>query len=149
MTITYSHKNKCVVKARKISKFLKKKIDLLKYSTCQNLTIALSFGLLPQINKQNINKLLERVIRLVYDDYTFTFETLVRKDHTFSIHHKNMNYLLINTAQRMKFSIKDFFSKYDQIRRKADLSILSVNSTYKGLNSQTYYGAAIWNSLSL
>ena len=32
---------------------------------------------------------------------------------------------------------------------KADLSILSVNSTYKGLNSQTYYGAAIWNSLSV
>ena len=23
-----------------------------------------------------------------------------------------------NTAQKMKFSIKDFFSKYDQIRRK-------------------------------
>ena len=98
-------------------------LSTLKYSTHHNLTIALSFELLPQINKQNINKLLERVIRLVYDDYTFTFETLVRKDHTFSIHHKNMNYLLINTAQRMKFSIKDFFSKYDQIRRK--LRILS------------------------
>ena len=25
---------------------------------------------------------------------------------------------LCNTAQKMKFSIKDFFSKYDQIRRK-------------------------------
>ena len=31
--------------------------------------------------------------------------------------------VLHNTAQKMKFSIKDFFSKYDQIRRK--LQILS------------------------
>ena len=30
-----------------------------------------------------------------------------------------MNHLIfLNTAQKMKFSIKDFFSKYDQIRRK-------------------------------
>ena len=28
------------------------------------------------------------------------------------------NVSLKNTAQKMKFSIKDFFSKYDQIRRK-------------------------------
>ena len=28
---------------------------------------------------------------------------------------------ICNTAQKMKFSIKDFFSKCDQIRRFADL----------------------------
>ena len=27
-----------------------------------------------------------------------------------------MSWVLINTAQKMKFSIKDFFSKYDQVR---------------------------------
>ena len=30
---------------------------------------------------------------------------------------KSCNFLEANTAQKMKFSIKDFFSKYDQIRR--------------------------------
>ena len=28
------------------------------------------------------------------------------------------NFRLAHTAQKMKFSIKDFFNKYDQIRRK-------------------------------
>ena len=33
----------------------------------------------------------------------------------------NETFLTLNTAQKMKFSIKDFFSKCDQIRRKLEI----------------------------
>ena len=54
----------------------------------------------------------------------------------------------LDTAQKIKFSIKDFFSKYDQIRRTADLVtfteeilngkihfLCSVSSVYTGICS--------------
>ena len=41
---------------------------------------------------------------------------LVIKQHIRLQHKIVTNLFLVNTRQKMKFSIKDFFSKYDQIR---------------------------------
>ena len=41
----------------------------------------------------------------------------------------NILTLLINTAQKMKFSIKDFFSKCGQIRRKYNILFQITKST--------------------
>ena len=46
---------------------------------------------------------LQNYLKIVYVDKKLALTTL---------------YHVKNTAQKMKFSIKDFFSKYDQIRRK-------------------------------
>ena len=45
------------------------------------------------INK--INMLLKRELGIVYDDYVSTFDQLLEKDHTFRIHHRNIQRLLI------------------------------------------------------
>ena len=37
-----------------------------------------------------INKLLERALRLANDDYTSTFEELLEKDKSFTVHHYNI-----------------------------------------------------------
>ena len=50
-----------------------------------------------------ITLLHERCLRIVYSDSMSSFEDLLDKDRSV-------------TAQKMKFSIKDFFSKCDQIR---------------------------------
>ena len=42
---------------------------------------------------------------LLGSNFTWNFKLLTR-----------VSWVLINTAQKMKFSIKDFFSKYDQVR---------------------------------
>ena len=41
-----------------------------------------------------INKLHERALGSIYDDYNSTLETLIEKDNTFSIHHQNIHCLL-------------------------------------------------------
>ena len=37
-----------------------------------------------------INRLHERSLRIVYNDYTSTFEELLMKDNSLSIHHRNL-----------------------------------------------------------
>ena len=40
-----------------------------------------------------INRLHERALRLVYKEPTLTFEELLRKDNSFTIHHRNLQKL--------------------------------------------------------
>ena len=42
-----------------------------------------------------INKLHERALRLVYDDYVSTFKELLEKDNSFNIHRYNIQTLCI------------------------------------------------------
>ena len=42
---------------------------------------------------RRINHLHERALRLIYDDYELTFEELLKKDGSFTIHHSNIRTL--------------------------------------------------------
>jgi len=42
-----------------------------------------------------INKLHERALRIVYDDYQSTFNELLEKDGSLTIHHQNIHRLMI------------------------------------------------------
>ena len=50
-----------------------------------------------------INKLHERALRLVYDDYLSAFEELLEKDNSFTVHHYNIQSLLF---RKLNLSIK-------------------------------------------
>ena len=52
---------------------------------------------------------------------------------------------ITSTAQKMKFSIKDFFSKFDQIRRKLDL----VSFTQEILNGKLHFLCNVGNLLEI
>ena len=42
-----------------------------------------------------INKLHERALRFVYDDYDTSFSTLLAKDVSFTVHHTNIQRLIL------------------------------------------------------
>ena len=44
---------------------------------------------------RRINRLHERALRLIYDDYQLTFEELLEKDGSLTIHHYNIQTLCI------------------------------------------------------
>ena len=48
----------------------------------------------PNMNNK-INRLHKRSLRIVYSDQSSTFEELLERDKTFSIHHKNIQSLAI------------------------------------------------------
>ena len=47
-----------------------------------------------QMNKR-INHIHERALRMVYNDYTTSFDNLLKKDKSVTIHHRNIQYLAI------------------------------------------------------
>ena len=99
-----------------------------------------------------INQLHERALRLVNDDYELSFERLLEKDGSFTVHHYNIQTLCIelykvyqNIAQTIFSDL--FIHNYNtyNIRAKSDFVIPQIKTVLKGSNSIRHYGPVIWN----
>ena len=90
-----------------------------------------------------INKLHERVLRLVYDDSVSTFEELLDKDNSFTVHHHhNIQTLYIELYQAVSGPSQTIFSDlferkniYYNLCSQPDFVIPQVRTVYKGPNS--------------
>ena len=103
-----------------------------------------------------INRLHERALRTVYDDYELSFQTLLNKDCSYIIHHKNIQRLAIEIYKMINDQIcapgfKDLFCLRDvcNSRSFSDIIVPSVKSVFNGQNSLRYLGPLIWNSISI
>ena len=99
-----------------------------------------------------INKIQERALRLVYDDYTSSFKELLIKDKSFTIHNQNIQCLAIEIYKVMhNLSTNNFKEMFilqkNNLRSQSDLLVPSVNTVHKGQNSLRYFGPIIWNSI--
>ena len=96
-----------------------------------------------------INKLHERALRLVYDDYESSFDVLINKNKSFSIHHQNVQKLMTEVYKSLnKPSPDNFFdslftSKRRQDPLQNDLLAPSVKTVTKGKGSAKYLGAVM------
>ena len=98
-----------------------------------------------------INRWHERVLRIVYIDFKSSFENLLEKDGTVSIHVK----ILQNLATEMLKVSKNFsvlliselfhqkVNHYD-LRNLYEFSMPNVNSVFHGQGSISYLGPLIW-----
>ena len=59
---------------------------------------------------QRINRLHERALRLVYNDYCSTFEHLLEKDDSCTVHHSNLNFLSIELYKVVNDLTTNIFS---------------------------------------
>ena len=99
-----------------------------------------------------INKLHERTLRLVYDDYTSTFDELPEKDNSFTGHHYNIQTLCIQLYQVYNNLFQTIFSELFvrnhsnyNLRSQSDFFIPEVKTVFKGSNSLRYFRPIIWN----
>ena len=94
-----------------------------------------------------INKLHEKVSRLVYDDYESPFDVLLNKNKPFSIHHKNIQKLIIGAYKSLnKPSPDNYFDALFTLKRRQDplqndLLVPSVKAVTKGKDSAKCLGA--------
>ena len=78
-----------------------------------------------------ITKLQERALRLIYDDYESSFDILFNKNKSFSIHHQNIQKLMLEVYKFLnKLSPDNFFdsmftSKWMQDPLQNDLLVPS------------------------
>ena len=103
---------------------------------------------------RKINHIHERALRLVYNDYTSSFEELLRNDKSISIHHRNIHNVAIEMF-KVKHNLSPSFMKeiFDHIRsgpktRMGDKFVRpNINTVYKGENSLRHFGTVVWNTM--
>ena len=88
-----------------------------------------------------INHIHERALRLVYNDYSITFENLLEKDGSLSIHHRNIHRLAMEMFKvyigtSPKIFMDNFITKENMsLRSNSVFYRPNINSVLKGENS--------------
>ena len=100
-----------------------------------------------------INRIQERALRIVYNDYKSNFKELLERDHSFTIHERNMQYLAIE-VYKVKNGLStvimnDVFqfgrhSAYE-LRSRNYLQRTNIQTVQFGSESIKTLGAKIWD----
>ena len=102
---------------------------------------------------RKINNIHERALRLVYVDYTSSFNELLSKDKSISIHHRNIHCVAIEMYKVKNELCPSFMNELFELNsgpsmRKRNTFIRPrVNTVYKGNNSLRIYGPIVWNDM--
>ena len=99
-----------------------------------------------------INRLHERCLRINYSDKKCSFDELLDKDESVSIHHQNIQKLGIEMFKVLNgenpqivneiFRIRDETSY--ELRQRSSFHIPSVNTVFSGTESIKFLGPKIW-----
>ena len=98
-----------------------------------------------QINIK-INNLHERAVRVVYNDTTTSFQDLLIKDNSFTIHHQNIQSLAVEMYKALNNlpggNLKELFVKINHhynLRSETDLIMASINTVTGGKKYIRYF----------
>ena len=100
-----------------------------------------------------INNIHHRALRIVYRDHTSSFETLLEKSGSISIHHRNIQLLateIFKTLNNLSpssimFEICKLKKTTYALRTGTCLQAISPRTTTYGLDSVSYLAPKIWN----
>ena len=99
-----------------------------------------------------INKLHERALRVVYKNYDITFEQLLEKDKSVTIHDKNLQKLAVEMYKAKHnlspVPVQDLFNLQDvpyELRNKRCWQVPLVQNVNSGTESLKYRGIKTWD----
>ena len=106
------------------------------------------------VNKK-INHLHERALRIVYKDYISSFEDLLKRDKSVTIHHRNNQSLAIelkvkrNLSTSMLSNIFPTRSISYNLRSQTDFIRSNVSTNQYGLNSMRCFASKVWQMIPM
>ena len=102
-----------------------------------------------------MNRTHKRALRALYGDYESTFEELLDKDRSMTIHKKNLQTVMVEIYKTINHLnpayVWEFFIKKDvpyNLRSNELCKIPSVNSQQYGISSLCFRGSLLWNALN-
>ena len=99
---------------------------------------------------RKINFIHERALRLVYYDYESTFEELLKRAKSLSIHHRNIHQLAIEmykAKNNLSPEIINGIFTYRPVRGKDKFARPNVETLSYGERSLRSFGPIIWNEM--
>ena len=98
-----------------------------------------------------IDRIYERGLRIVYEDYTSTFNDLLIKHGTVRIHHSSIQMVALE-MYKVKNGLcpelmKCLFQFNPNPRNGHTFVIPNVNSEYMGKLSLSYFGPVVWETM--
>ena len=106
-------------------------------------------------NNDKINRLHEPCSRIIYSDKKSSFETLLEKDCSVSVHNRNLQ-ILATEMYKIKndlspLSVTELFEqrneKHYDLRKNSQFTIPSIRTVCHGSESILFLGPKIWNIL--
>ena len=103
-----------------------------------------------------INKIHERALRIVYNDHQCTFEELLERDNTFTIHERILQKLTIemfkvNNGLSVQLVSENFHftENHYNFRHQSGtkFKVIYLETETYGKQSTSYLGPKIWNSM--
>ena len=101
-----------------------------------------------------INRLHERALRIVYNDYNLSFSELLEKDNSFTIHTKNLQTLCVEIYKSKNKISSETLSEVFKIkelpynlRRKTIFESRNIRTEHYGVESLTYLCPKIWSQV--
>ena len=105
-------------------------------------------------NNNKINRLHERCLRVIYSDKQSSFQTLLEKDGSVSIHNRNLQFLateMYKVKHNLSPSIMaELFEQRNEnynLRNYNPFTIPAVRTVHHGSESISFLGPKIWNIL--
>ena len=106
------------------------------------------------LNNKN-NRMQERALRIVYNNYKSNFKELLDRDHSFTIHERNIQYLAMEAYKAINGLspvINDVFqfgkSSTYELRSGNHLQRTNIQTVHFGSESVKTFGAKIWDHIS-
>ena len=106
-------------------------------------------------NNSKINRLHERCFRLIYNDKKSSFEDLLQKGGSVSIHRRNLTTLAVELFKVFKGLSPVIFAKAFPVRQQSQYNMRNYSyfamprakTVNHGLESLSYTGAKLWDSI--
>ena len=137
----------------KIISFDKRRLLLKSFVESQFAYCPLTWMFYSRKLNNKINKIHERALRIVYQNFTLSFEDLLKKDDSVPIHYRNLRSMaielykakhgLLPTIAQDIFKIRDYNGP--SLRSHSEFTRAISNSVYKGDNSLRSLGPIIWD----
>ena len=99
-------------------------------------------------HNDKINHIQERGLRIVYDDYTSSFDDLLRRNGSVTIHHRNIQLVAIEMFKVKNGLSNDLISCLFELNSNENdktFIIPRVNTEYMGKHSLRYFGPVVWD----
>ena len=107
-------------------------------------------------NNGKINRLHERFLQIIYSDKQSSFEKLLEKDSSVSVHNRNLQ-ILATEMYKIKNDLSPLIvtelfeqrtEQHCDLRKSSQFTIPPIRTWYHGLESFSFLGPKVWNIFS-